>query len=90
MKSLLGTALALAVLSLSGCASLEGSETQVAAREKPQYDEPLTGSRCARSPPMILRLAPDIVSIRFKALRPTTNQMIKAPVPMTPSAIISA
>jgi len=45
MKSLLGTALALAVLSLSGCASMEGSETQVAAREKPQYDEPLTGSR---------------------------------------------
>lgn len=45
MKSLLGTALALAVLSLSGCASMEGSDTTVAAREKPQYDEPTTGSR---------------------------------------------
>lgn len=45
MKSLLGIALALAVLSLSGCASMEGPEGKVAAREKPQYDEPMTGSR---------------------------------------------
>ncbi|MFC0167297.1 hypothetical protein ACFFKC_04320 [Pseudoduganella danionis] len=46
MKSLLGTALALAVLSLTGCASMEGStDTAASAREKPQYDEPMTGSR---------------------------------------------
>ncbi|WP_348693888.1 hypothetical protein [Duganella fentianensis] len=45
MKSLLGTALALAVLSLTGCASMEGSDSTASVREKPQYDEPTTGSR---------------------------------------------
>lgn len=45
MKSLLGTALALAILSLTGCASMEGSDSTASVREKPQYDEPTTGSR---------------------------------------------
>jgi hypothetical protein len=45
MKSLLATALALVVLALTGCASVEGADSSASAREKPQYDEPSTGSR---------------------------------------------
>ncbi|MNT65651.1 hypothetical protein D3C72_2036500 [compost metagenome] len=52
--------------------------------------EPLVGSRCDRSPAMILVLASDMRSMRFSALRPMANQIMSAPRPMMPSATINA